>query len=78
MLIAKIKQNGFIKESQLIDLFNEIRGNGHVLIVKSDGERDENPYTCIISQPNDPSKIVRHDAGTLMDAVYLSVCDYKV
>ncbi|KZL15856.1 hypothetical protein PsAD2_03516 [Pseudovibrio axinellae] len=47
MLIAEIKQNGFIKKSQLIDLFNKIRGNGHVLIVKSDGDRDENSYTCM-------------------------------
>lgn len=60
-IIQKIRANGSIDASQLIELFEEVAENGHVLIVKSDGPRAQNRYSCIISKPDDPANAIRRD-----------------
>ncbi len=71
-----IKENGYLNASQLVQLFDYIAHNGHVLIVKSDGDRDAMKFTCVISFPDDTEKAIRMDGETLLDTVFLAVSDY--
>jgi len=68
-LISEIKHQGVLDSVQLIKLFDEVANNGHVLIVKSDGPRDSQRFTSIISFPSDPTKAIRRDGDDLLQTV---------
>ncbi len=75
-LTQEIKEKRYLNAEQLVQLFDYIAQNGHVLIVKADGDRDVSKFTCVISFPDDPEKAIRMDGETLLEAVFLAVSNY--
>ncbi|MEC3874274.1 MULTISPECIES: hypothetical protein [Chryseobacterium] len=54
---------------ELIECFEKIKTNGEVVVIKFDGERNENAYTVFISFPNNKREMIRIDDNDLKNAL---------
>lgn len=77
-ILKEIRRNDCVDANQIVGLFNEISKNGHVLILKSDGPREKNVYSCIISFPDKPMNSIRRDGDNLLETVYEAVSEYQI
>ncbi len=76
-LIKKIKNEGTLNSLQLVQLFTEIANNGHVLIVKSDGQREKAQFTSVISFPEAPLDAIRVEGNDLLECVFECISQYS-
>lgn len=61
----------------IIKLFERIKDDGNVVVIKFDGERESNKYTSFISYPNQPSKeLIRYDGDNLKEILLNLLKDY--
>ncbi len=75
-IIDEIRSKNQLSKSQIVDLFDEILDRGHILIIKADGAREENGYTCMITVPNKPTDFFRRDGQDLLETLCRVVSDY--
>lgn len=78
--MEKIKKviEGMIKlDSQLIlEILKEVCENGDVMIIKSDGLRDNLKYSVVISSSQNKFLPIRYDADDLNEAILNSIKKY--
>lgn len=61
----------------ILEYFEKIKNDGNVVVIKFDGERDDNKYTSFISYPNQPSKeLIRYDGDNLKEILLNLLKDY--
>ncbi|ALR31278.1 hypothetical protein ATE47_12425 [Chryseobacterium sp. IHB B 17019] len=54
---------------ELLMCFETIKNNGDVAIIKFDGERNDDPYTLLISFPTSKREMLRIDGNDLKEAM---------
>jgi len=67
------------KDYNLEDLlmcFEAVKKNGDVAIIKFDGEREDDPYTLLISFPTSKREMLRIDGDDLKEAMVNILTQY--
>lgn len=74
--IRKVLNKESYTFDELINCLEDIKNEGDVVIIKLDGEREDNQNTIMITFPNSNREIIRHDGSDLKKSIQKALLDY--
>ena len=74
--IAKRIQSDQITSDDLLCCIELVRQSGDVIVLKADGEREENAYTVFVTSPSGKFEMIRCDGNNLTEATHRVLREY--